>query len=348
MGSCFLELKLFIARKLCRRGLKKRFRNVKPKDLGIILFNVPSHGNLGDHLIAIAEKQLIKDIFNKYPFVLTTGEIESGMDIIRKNIPTSSLLLLTGGGFLGSVWQAEEKRIRKFISFFPDNKIIFMPQSIYYESDAKSQKLISETAQIYNNHPNLLIFVREEQSYRTVLEQLNFPKAKLKLVPDMALYLSNCKSNLERENTVLLCLRADKEKLISEIDEIFIREVIGGGVSIQEISTYVNYPISQAMEELEVNKLIEEYKKSKLVITDRLHGMLYGIITGTPVIVLNNSTNKIKKVYEQWLIQIPFVKFVETKNEFIRAFTEISNLGGQIFDNSQYKKLLQQIFSNKL
>lgn len=346
MSSIILKFKLFIAKKLLRRGLKRRFKEANSKDLEIILFNVPSHGNLGDHLIAVAEKQLIKDVYNKAPFVLTTGEIESGIDIIREYIPSSSLLLLTGGGFLGSVWPAEEHRIRNIIRFFPDNEIIFLPQSIYYDADAQSQKLMSETAQIYNAHPNLKIFVRDEQSYKTVLEQMNFPKEKLKMVPDMALYLSISNSNDKRENTALLCLRTDKEKLNSEIDEPFIKEVIGDSYIIKRISTYLNYSIAQENELCEVKKIIEEYKKAKLVITDRLHGMLYGIITGTPVIVFNNRTNKIKMVYENWLKDIISVRFVDSKIEFKKAYEELSKTRGQIFDNSQYKLLLQQIFSN--
>lgn len=39
----------------------------------IYLLNIPSHGNLGDHLLSIAEQQFFKDYFPQYKLVLISS-----------------------------------------------------------------------------------------------------------------------------------------------------------------------------------------------------------------------------------------------------------------------------------
>ena len=54
-------------------------------------------------------------------------------------------------------------------------------------------------------------------------------------------------------------------------------------------------------EKEELNKLLTLFKTSKIVITDRLHGMILSAITNTPCIAINNSNGKVAGVYEKWL-----------------------------------------------
>ena len=47
--------------------------------------------------------------------------------------------------------------------------------------------------------------------------------------------------------------------------------------------------------------LFRSYSGCELVITDRLHGMLFSAITNTPCIVFDNSYGKISSLYDTWL-----------------------------------------------
>ena len=57
-------------------------------------------------------------------------------------------------------------------------------------------------------------------------------------------------------------------------------------------------------------KKLDEFRKSKLVVTDRLHGMLFAAITGTPCIALGNSSGKVKGVYD-WLTHLDYIQYVD-------------------------------------
>lgn len=44
-----------------------------------------------------------------------------------------------------------------------------------------------------------------------------------------------------------------------------------------------------------------------VLVTDRLHGMIFAYITGTPCIVMDNKTNKVFGVYEEWLSDVDWI-----------------------------------------
>ena len=50
----------------------------------------------------------------------------------------------------------------------------------------------------------------------------------------------------------------------------------------------------------EKNK-INEFADVQLVITDRLHSMIFSIIGGTKCIAFDNKTKKVSGVYDEWL-----------------------------------------------
>ena len=58
-----------------------------------------------------------------------------------------------------------------------------------------------------------------------------------------------------------------------------------------------------------------EWKKkvagARLVVTDRLHGMILSLVAGTPCLVLPNSNHKIRQTWKDWLLDVPQLKFIE-------------------------------------
>ena len=44
--------------------------------------------------------------------------------------------------------------------------------------------------------------------------------------------------------------------------------------------------------------MLKKFAKAKIVVTDRLHGMIFTIITNTPCIAINNLSGKVKGVYD--------------------------------------------------
>mgnify|MGYP000131626154 FL=1 len=74
--------------------------------------------------------------------------------------------------------------------------------------------------------------------------------------------------------------------------------------------------------ELLLKQKIKEFQSAELVITDRLHGMIFAAITGTPCIAFDNFNAKVKKVYA-YLKDTCIVKLVHDFQEFTEAYGEL-------------------------
>jgi pyruvyl transferase EpsI len=95
-----------------------------------------------------------------------------------------------------------------------------------------------------------------------------------------------------------------KEQLVNSIQKNYQK------VSIKD--TFVeNVPLGFSHLNTEFENLLLDFSMSKLVITDRLHGMIFCVITGTPCIVLPNSNHKIRGTYHDWLSNLNYIKLVE-------------------------------------
>lgn len=82
----------------------------------------------------------------------------------------------------------------------------------------------------------------------------------------------------------------------------------------------------------ELDKIWTAFKKAELVITDRLHGMIFCYITKTPCLVFQNNNHKVKGSY-QWIKEKSNIKLIENFSEI-----EISDF----FKNKNFEKLHYQ------
>jgi exopolysaccharide biosynthesis predicted pyruvyltransferase EpsI len=118
--------------------------------------------------------------------------------------------------------------------------------------------------------------------------------------PDMVLSL-DVKFDEKREG-ILTCFRSDKEKILS--DEV-INKINScaekNGIRIRPTSTVLDKNVGIADRENEVYEKLREFASAKLVITDRLHGMIFASIVGTPRLAFDTSTQKVSGVYSSWI-----------------------------------------------
>jgi len=67
----------------------------------------------------------------------------------------------------------------------------------------------------------------------------------------------------------------------------------------------------------------EEFGQCSLIITDRLHGMIFSAVTGTNCIAFDNISHKVCGGYE-WLEKLDYVKYCDNYNDFENAFQGFS------------------------
>lgn len=276
----------------------------------VILLQTPLHGNLGDQAIAQAEIDLLRRMklpFCDFPW---TEGIEKRC---AKVTSWDKLILLHGGGYLGQLWQNEEERIRNTIIAFRNHKIIVLPQTVYFDLETEEgRKLLEESRSIYESHQNLTVFLREDVSYRFMKE--NMPSVHVELVPDIVFLLKWKALNLNRRD-VLVVMRHDKERTLSAEEYEKMLLILGESFEKQRVTDTVipgNIDISRRQELLE--KKLQEFSSASLVVTDRLHGMIFAAVTETPCIVINSLSHKVRGSYE-WIKELGYIRMVSTIDE---------------------------------
>lgn len=290
-----------------------------------LLLCTPMHGNLGDQTIAIAEMEFLKKENVSY-FEVTAENLDNMYDFYSKFSPPDQKIIIHGGGFLGSVWPKEEYRFRKILEKFNKKKIIVLPQTITFDlSDVNDISFFKESYKIYRNHNNIVFFLRDSNSVEFVKKFM--PDLKYYYVPDIVLsFIYRGKKAKKREN-ILFLKRHDIENKLSDDENIIIKECINKKFPKSNFiysDTCLDHPIFPKQRKKLIEKKLFDISSYKLIVTDRLHGMVFAYLTDTPCLALNNKNGKVKAVYS-WIQDRPNIKFCENLNLLDNCIDEILN-----------------------
>jgi len=250
---------------------------------------------------------------------------------------------MCGGGNFTNLYSHSEKCRMDIISTWKDNKKIVFPQTIFFTNDKQGQQFLEQTKKVYVIDNNVVLTVREKFSYEFANKNYT---CKIKLIPDIVLYNTGLDCFSKREN-VLFVLRDDKEKLLTVTEEESLKNLVEEfklNIDRYDLQYTREFDREQAKTELQHVALIK-YKKAKLVITDRLHGMIVAAITGTPCIAFSNNNYKIEGS-SKWLEHLPYIKFVANVNDLavIKKYAkELLELKETKYDNSNLMPYFKEI-----
>lgn len=301
----------------------------------VFIIGTPDHGNMGDQAIWYATQKLLKNYFPAANVVdVDMSDFETDIEGIAHLIQKQDILILQGGGNFGNYYMDDEMIRRSVISQFRNNRIIMFPQTVYFSEDAEGKEELERSVCIYNKNKNLVLIARDAESFECL--KANFTN-DMYMLPDVVLSLNAINMEKERKG-VLICLRSDKESVMNHqnVDEIesFLKDRIS---EIRYTDTQMdNY--CKENRELLLKQKIKEFQSAELVITDRLHGMIFAAITGTPCIAFDNFNAKVKKVYA-YLKDTCIVKLVHDFQEFTEAYGELKVNAKNNYDE---KSVIQQ------
>ena len=322
-------------RKFVRRNLKR--------DKRIWLFMLPEHGNMGDYALGYAEENFFREYYPHTDVMkVTTNEWRMAKDIIRGCVSETDVLFLNGGGYIGDLWDNTDN-YRSIVEAFPDNSIFFFPNTLTYkQNDLQSYDAFLEDVSWFSNHKNVYVMFRDRRSYDTFnpLNQNSF------LFPDMVLSIRCEESNSERSR-VLLCLRSDREKNSDNREDI-IQSLEEAGIEYDEFDICLARYISQERGKYAFKSILRKMKSYSCVVTDRLHGMLFSVISDTPCVAIDNRTHKVSGVYE-WIKDKGYVvplDQIEHENiaENVKKAIRLKETAGIFYPlEMEYKKMFQII-----
>jgi len=296
----------------------------------IFLLMTNEYNNIGDHAIAKAELDFLAD-YDAYE--LTDYQLSYLIKCpkILKKILKNDLIVLNGGGYLGTLWYGAEELLRSVLELCnASNNIVVFPQTIFYENNEFGKKEFEKSKKLYNSCKNLTLCSREKHSYEIMKNAYN----NVYLIPDIVLSLNECKDNCIR-NGVQLTLRNDHEKTMNDeyLEKLisFFENKFEGNVRFADMCA--EYDILPENRETELNRHFNKFRSSELVVTDRLHGMIFSAITGTPCIVLNSKSPKVKGVYDWIFKDCEYIIFTDDFDE-MTLFIEKIKGKSFVYDNS--------------
>lgn len=316
--------------------LKKYLRT--PTGQTVYFIGTPEHGNLGDSAIAIAQLSFLNEIFDAERVKeLTIREYNSNIDIVKRTINKHCPIVLIGGGNMGDVWLDEEVFRRNVIKDFPDNPIMVFPQTMFYTDTDIGRREKERSVAVYNGRKGLVLVARDGRTYADM--KALYPQTRVLFTPDIV--LSAPKELLppsQHRRGVLFCLRSDIEKAVSDIDIAALEAAVCRlGLDFRRTDTGISCAVTKGTRLNEVRGKLSEIGAARLVITDRLHGMIFSAITATPCIVLSNNNHKVEESY-RWLESLPYVRFAKNANEAETLIPMLLEIENAVYDSSAFNE----------
>lgn len=261
---------------------------VRPRRM-IYVFGSPGHSNLGDQAQTYCIERWLRHNYPEYGikiFTLASSTPELISDL-RRFIREKDMLICHSGYHMTDLYN-ERLPYMELAKNFKDHKIIIFPQTFHFKDRAK----LIDTANSFNNHGNVVMMCRDEVSYD--IAQRYFEKCKLLLMPDIVTSLIGTIRFSNKRKGILFCMRNDVEAFYSKEQINSLRNKFDDiGNDITDTTLPIPWQSIAANREEILYRIIEQYSKYKVVITDRYHGTIISLIAGTPVVVLSSADHKL-------------------------------------------------------
>ncbi|WP_192816129.1 polysaccharide pyruvyl transferase family protein [Oenococcus oeni] len=339
-----IKKKLF----LLFHGISKYFVIINDLDSVIFLFGVPIYGNLGDQAIAEGERELLSRCTNKKILEVIEPETQYFIRKIKKienKTGTKPVLFWQGGGNMGDVWVDQEKLRQLTALAFPNDKIFFLPQSVSFK---KNSDIFRKSHFVYDKLTNSFFFFRDKISWSFARDKMGISKNNF-LVPDTVIALTRSinyfhstregilkvfRSDIEKEN-VFDSQKESLSKYLSKIEYIQVFDTVH-----HELEFF-----GKAKRKRIIKKTLNLFSLKKLIITDRLHGLIFSVITNTPVIVFDNNNHKISNFVHTWLDDFSFVYLVKTEDS-TEKIRQVAHNFLYHYDRNSYIKNNDALYRN--
>lgn len=291
----------------------------------VFYFDYPLHLNVGDLLIYHGTEQFFKD----HNINVTLKRCEYDMDIneVKQKITPNTTILLHGGGNFGDLYPQHQKIREEMIQHFPNNRIIVLPQTLYF----KEQKNLEKSAALFNQHNDCHLLARDERTEET-FKQFS---PNVSLSPDMAHQLYGTLPTKENhtgeqlyflrkdieasdvEKNILATLPAnanvkDWDDILSKTDDI----VLALSWRIDKFAKKQNWGWLKdlchkfwfAYTKHIINRVAKVFLQNDRVTTTRLHGHIFSCLLEIPNRVCDNSYGKNSGYANLWTKNIDFVE----------------------------------------
>jgi exopolysaccharide biosynthesis predicted pyruvyltransferase EpsI len=260
----------------------------------VLLLGSPDHGNLGDHAQTYCLEALLGRGFpdrRVVTFDMCTLLIAKAvcLRLIAWTARPDDAVFLHSGYRTTDVWPTGNRLNTLAARLFSEHRLVILPQSVYFARPANLQA----TAAVFNAHGDLTFYCRDRRSVEIARE--TFHGCDVRLVPDVVTVLVGARSWDTPRAGILRCLRDDPESVLDSAGQARLAVELGRYGRVRRTDT--TSPLAWPVVARGRRRVLEDYWQMmaayRVVVTDRFHGVVFSLITSTPVVVLPTSDHKV-------------------------------------------------------
>lgn len=309
-------LKSLVPTSIKRRLLIALSRAEMPLPSGqrVFLFLAADYGNIGDIAITTAQQNFLE--CHAAPRTVVPVPISRTAHLIRflrRNARPDDLITIVGGGNMGALYPEIEFLRQLVIRSFPDNRIICFPQTLDWKKDGSTQHVLDRIVRTYSAHRDIHLFARESISRDKLTELFaGHPNIHVGYCPDIV--MSATANSLgsaggDEPDGILLALRDDRERVLNDDEQEKVAKALAAsGLPVTVTDTHGGgWGLERSVRDRMLTDKINEFRAARIVVTDRLHGMILAAIAGTPCLVLPSASHKLYQTWDDWLSDVPQV-----------------------------------------
>lgn len=301
----------------------------------VFLLGTPGHANVGDSAIVLGERQFLiqQGIREERIKEITVSEYQNNAESIGRLIRPSEPVFWHGGGNMGDQWLSEELFRREVLTKHPKNPVFVFPQTIYYTPTEQGETERIKSKQYYDGREKLTITAREKESYE-IMQDL-YPNTNVMLSPDIVLSTQMDAFGVEHTDRkdIVFCFRNDPERAMTDQlqhELAAIAEEMNQTIRYTDMMS--SYAPGKEKRKIVCAEKMREFVSARVVLTDRLHGMVFAALTGTPCIVFSNYNHKVFGTYD-WIRYLPYIRTAQTAEDVRKLLPELLAMENCVFDN---------------
>jgi len=307
-----------------------------PPGKPVVLLDYPDHPNVGDQAIWLGEKIFfaqnnINIAYECASYLKSRYRYDShdcDLNAVRRIIGTDGIIFLHGGGNFRNVPNKPKLGYyqtfrHKVIQEFPNNPIVFLPQTINFEE--RFPQVLEDAKHVISSHKNLTLLFRDTISL--AFAQKHFPNTPSILCPDMAFMIGMVNHGWlasqsvfapahlpKAQHKVVWIGRLDAEKITDRTVLTRWDSKLGIRTDWKHLPRSTKKGFNQRSQDL-VERGMELLSKGNVVVTDRLHGMILGYLLGKTIVAMDNNYGKVSKYYNTFLYRDPNVFWAKHEPE---------------------------------
>lgn len=274
----------------------------------IVVALAADYGNLGDVAITEAQVRFLSMYFPgkeivEWPISRTLPNLRA----YGRALGAADVITLVGGGNTGDRYDDIEFLRELTVRRFDGIRIVGFPQSVDFSRTKYGRFAWSLARKVYRSSARLVLVARDERSGARMSKLVG---REVNVAPDVVLMLEPSVPSVERSG-ILVALRSDGESVFSVPDRAELLERLRTMSYVRTTDTHIGPRKVYIQDRAGVlNEVWLQFARAEVVVTDRLHGMIFCAITSTPCVVLDNADGKISEFYATWLSRFDSIRLV--------------------------------------